>query len=370
MKRIILLIHLACLCVFYISPTAADNRHPSTEEIRKMQPIERLQACCSILQDSSLSVEMKNQFIQIFAQDARNLSPLYGKSKMPINSTQWIGHLSQGLKTFPENQNIVFAIEPLLINDQQYDRALGVIEPYHQKHPCHETTAWMNYCSSVQDEPSNIETLPKFDIHFCVLTNNPNAHKRCTIQQLKREILILNRTFRTLKKRPVIQFQFKSASFFGDIELYDSPLEQMTNNQQSFDSNLFNQYFNECKLSKIRDPKAINFYIYDSYHEKTGYSDITSHGRRNSNRPYILIDWQRLNNNVQNPTAHEMGHAFGLGHVAVPGAAINTPTNIMSSTQYGFGSGGNRKLGFTEAQMAIILYHAKRTARRLSVSDF
>ncbi len=370
MKQIILFSHLVCLCVFCISPTSADSRYPSTKEILEMQPVKRLHACCSILQDNSISVDMKHQFIKIFAQDARNLSPLYGKSKIPINSTEWIDHLSQGLKAFPGDENIVFAIGQLLINDQRYNRALDVIEPYHQKHPCHETTAWMHYCTSVQDEPSNDVSLPVFDVHFCVLTNNPNAHTQCTLQQLKREILILNRTFRTLKKRPVIQFQFKSASFFEDIQAYHSPLEQMTNNQQPFGSNLFNQYFNECKLSKIRDPKAINFYIYDSYHEKTGYNDITSHGRRNSNRPYILIDWQRLNNKVQNPSAHEMGHAFGLGHVAVPGAAINTPTNIMGSTQYGFGSGGNRKLGFTEAQTAIILYHAKRTARRLSVSDF
>ncbi|MCK4960773.1 MAG: metalloprotease, partial [Planctomycetes bacterium] len=87
---------------------------------------------------------------------------------------------------------------------------------------------------------------------------------------------------------------------------------------------------------------------------------------RNSNWPYVLIDWERLNKNVQNPEAHEMGHAFGLGHVAVPGATMQTPTNIMASTEHGFGSGGTRNLGFTESQAAIILYHAKRTLSRLN----
>ncbi len=61
-----------------------------------------------------------------------------------------------------------------------------------------------------------------------------------------------------------------------------------------------------------------------------------------------------------------MGHAFGLGHIAVPGAKMNSPTNIMASRQYGFGSGGKRNIGFTEAQKAIIIYHAKRTLGRFS----
>ena len=116
----------------------------------------------------------------------------------------------------------------------------------------------------------------------------------------------------------------------------------------------------------MRDKKAINFYIYDSYNSTSKYDDITSHGKRNSNWPYVLIDWQRLNNNIQNPEPHEMGHAFGLYHVAVPGAKMDSPTNIMASIGYGFGSGGRRNIGFTEAQEAIIIYHAKRTLARFS----
>jgi hypothetical protein len=61
-----------------------------------------------------------------------------------------------------------------------------------------------------------------------------------------------------------------------------------------------------------------------------------------------------------------MGHAFGLYHVAVPGATFKTPTNIMCSKEFGFGSGGLRNLGFTEAQSAIIAYHTKRSLRRLN----
>jgi hypothetical protein len=34
-----------------------------------------------------------------------------------------------------------------------------------------------------------------------------------------------------------------------------------------------------------------------------------------------------------------------------------------------FGSGGKRNLGFTEAQAAVILHHAKRTYQRLGLSE-
>jgi len=83
----------------------------------------------------------------------------------------------------------------------------------------------------------------------------------------------------------------------------------------------------------------------------------------------VLIDWARLNNQGQNPEAHEMGHAFGLGHVGVPGASMRNETNVMASVGEGFGSGGTRNLGFTEAQSALVRYHAQRTCQRLGLAD-
>ncbi len=357
---------ISFLCNFTVF---ADHTRRSVEEIQKKPPTERIQIYSSVLQSNQIPLETKNDLIKAFAQDARNLSPQYGKSSVKINQKQWINFLFQGIEALPEDQNIVFALTQLLINNKQYKCALQVIEPYHKKHPSHETTAWLDYCLVHTIAESPEEESPIFDVHFCILTENPEARKKCTLEQLKHEVLILNRTFQTFKKKSLIKFRFKSASFFEDIQADQSPLEQMTNNGQPFDSNRFNEHYNQCRNLKIRDTKAINFYVYDSHNSQSGYKDITSHGRRNSNRPYILLDWQRLNNNVQNPSAHEMGHAFGLGHVAVPGATLGMPTNIMCSTQYGFGSGGNRRLGFTEAQSAVILYHAKRTKQRLLNSD-
>jgi len=286
-----------------------------------------------------------------------------------MNQEEWIDWLSEGMEAFPDDQDLVYALAPILINHHQYRHALQAIAPYHKKHPYHDTAAWTEYCSARMTAPAPEKELPVFDIHFCVLTDNPKAKKKCTIEQFKREVLILNKTFRTLKNEPLVSFRYKSASLFEDISSNGGELERMSNNGQPFDSNKFNEYFNLCKDAKIRDARAINFYIYDSHNSTAGYDDVTSHGRRNSNQPYIVIDWERLNNNLQNPSAHEMGHAFGLGHVAVPGATITTPTNIMCSTQYGFGSGGNRRLGFTESQAAIVLYHAKRTQQTLAKSN-
>ncbi len=351
------------LCIYAVS---AGETHPAIEGILKKSPTERIRIYPSVFRNASIPLDARNVLLKVFAQDARNLSPRYGRSSVRIDQREWIGLLSEGLEAFPGDQDIVYALATLLINIREYQRALQIVEPYHKTHPYHDTLAWMEYCSAhTMAEPPKKE-LPVFDIHFCVLSNSPEAKKKCTLKQLKREVLILNKTFKTLGNKSLVNFRYKSASFYEDIRPFHSELELMTNNGRPFDSNKFNEYFNQCKNPELRDQQSINFYIYDSYNSKAGYDDITSHGRRNSNRPYILIDWKRLNNNVQNPSAHEMGHAFGLGHVAVPGATLKTVTNIMSSTQYGFGSGGNRRLGFTESQVAIILYHAKRTRQRLS----
>jgi hypothetical protein len=83
----------------------------------------------------------------------------------------------------------------------------------------------------------------------------------------------------------------------------------------------------------------------------------------------MLIDWERLGGNVQNAEVHEMGHCFGLGHTGVPGAGMNTSTNIMTSIGEKFGSGGKRDLGFSEAQTAMIHYHAQRSSGRLALNN-
>jgi hypothetical protein len=137
---------------------------------------------------------------------------------------------------------------------------------------------------------------------------------------------------------------------------------------QPYSNDAVTKAFNACQDPKVRDQGAINVYIFDSHSAKAGLGDPTSHGIRNSNRPFMLIDWQRLGGNLQNAEPHEMGHCFGLGHVGVPGASGLTSTNIMASSGEDFGSGGQRDLGFSESQAALILYHAQRTHSRLGLN--
>jgi len=96
-----------------------------------------------------------------------------------------------------------------------------------------------------------------------------------------------------------------------------------------------------------------------------GFKDATGHGRRNSGRPFVFLDWQRLNHGDQAAEEHEMGHAFGLEHICVPGATRQTPTNIMASADCGKGSGGLRNLGFNEQQTATILRYGQQIRDRL-----
>ena len=136
--------------------------------------------------------------------------------------------------------------------------------------------------------------------------------------------------------------------------------------KEEYNSDRWADKFNECSDKKVKDPSAVNFFIFDSYSKKQGYADRTSHGKRNSNRPYVLIDWVRLDHKVQSPEEHEMGHAFGLDHVYVKGAKITDSTNIMASAESGEGSGGLRDIGFNNKQVATIREYAVRIRDRLN----
>jgi hypothetical protein len=340
------------------------------KQVVQLPATKRVAECLRILKGKSLPKNLRQQYITLFASDVKSLSSQYGKSILDTQEDLWIEILLEGLTNDPKNQDIVFSLSHLLINSQQYRRAIDVIKPYHEETPGHESTAWLEYCISKTALEDNftfkaIETIPIIDLHFCVITANPEAQRIATITQFKKEVDILNKTFVTLDNKPIVQFRFKSASMYKTVRDTNSSFLALGDSKEPYSSNSWAKLFNECLDTRIRDPYAINFYIYDSYNPQDGFGDKTCHGKRNSNRPYLLIDWERLDNKIQNPESHEMGHAFGLYHVAVPGAILKTPTNIMCSTEFGFGSGGLRNLGFTEAQSAIIAYHTKRTLKRL-----
>src|SRR4029453_19092516 len=119
-----------------------------------------------------------------------------------------------------------------------------------------------------------------------VLTRNPQAQRAATLEQCKKECEILNATFRTLDGKPLARFQFKGHSSHQQIKNTPSELLAFGDRVEECDTNQFVKAFNACKDRRVRDPQAINFYIYDSYAANPGFADTTSHGKRNSNHPF------------------------------------------------------------------------------------
>lgn len=206
---------------------------------------------------------------------------------------------------------------------------------------------------------------PQFDVHFAVITRNPEAHRVATRAQLEKEVEILNAHFVSERRNAVLVFKLKSVALYDEIKGSACELVGLGDRAQEFDSGHADRAFNACAEPLVRDPHAINFYVYDAYARAKGFDDATGHGRRNSNRPYVFLDWKRLNHAGQAPEEHEIGHAFGLGHECVPGATPRTSTNIMASAECGKGSGGMRDLGFNARQVESILRYAALITERL-----
>jgi hypothetical protein len=357
-----------CTCIFPL-PAFADVA-AVVATIERLPRTQRLVAYQTAMVRPGVTDADRVSLIKVFSGHAKRVSPLYGESRFPFDQPRWTSILSYGFKADSNDADTAWALCKILINRQDYRSALPVAAAFEKAHADHHhAVAWHAWCRDKLESGRDPGEMLTFPLHFCVLTRNPAAHRAATIEQCRKECKILNTTFRTLDDQPLVRFEFKGFSSYADVASSDSEFIRFGDSSVPYDSNAVARAFNDCTDARIRDRQAINFYIYDSYSREKGFKDNTSHGKRNSNRPYVLIDWARLNNQGQNPEAHEMGHAFGLYHVGVPGATMNTPTNIMGSVGEGFGSGGKRNLGFTEAQSALVLYHAKRTHQRLGLAN-
>ncbi|RZF55630.1 hypothetical protein EXE30_02150 [Acinetobacter halotolerans] len=205
-----------------------------------------------------------------------------------------------------------------------------------------------------------------FDIHFTILTSNPSAQMVATLSQMEEEVNILNTYFVKEDRSPIIKFKFKSVSFYNDVKDSNCDFVSVVNSATPYNSDGWAALFNACNDPLVKDKNAINFYVYDGYSVANGFNEKDSHGKRNSNRPYVMLDWQRINHNIQSPEEHEMGHAFGLDHVCVPGATINSSTNIMASAGGCDGSGGKRDIGFNDSQVNTIMYYVPLIKAKLA----
>ena len=177
---------------------------------------------------------------------------------------------------------------------------------------------------------------------------------------MHREVDILNTYFVTEKREKIVEFRFKSAHFYPEIKNSSCDFIELGDFTGKYDKSRVKKNYFGCMDKKVRDPKAINIFIIDSYSPKYGFAYTTSRGGFNHGKqPFILLDWERLDHTKMSPEEHEMGHAFGLGHVCEPGAKRNSHTNIMASSSNCKGSAGLRDIGFNEEQTQKILKNAQ-----------
>lgn len=201
----------------------------------------------------------------------------------------------------------------------------------------------------------------RFNVHFSIITNNPLA-TLATEAQMREEVRILNTYFVSETDENLVEFIYQDTSLYADVSGSGCDLVTMSDDGIQYSSDDWEAAIDACADPSVVDPDAINFFVYDAQ------GSATSRGRRNQNHPYVLIDYARLNHTNQSPEEHEMGHAFGLGHLCVTGAVLASSTNIMATAgdytdaagnivDCAF-SGGQRDLGFTPDQVAEILLNA------------
>lgn len=202
------------------------------------------------------------------------------------------------------------------------------------------------------------DDLPVVNVSFIFTTNRPEAQAFDSKKQMYKELGILNQYFVDENNQKIFKFKFHRYYSYQDFSKRKCDLANHLNQPKGLIADNIPGAVKTC--FPRRKSKEVLFFIYDSYGDKLKYADVTSWGFRNQGQPFILIDWERLNYQIQAASVHEMGHAFGLSHVCAPKATKATPTNIMTSYDCKLGSGGLRNLGFTQEQLSIMLENYKR----------
>jgi hypothetical protein len=195
--------------------------------------------------------------------------------------------------------------------------------------------------------------LPRIPIHFVVLSSSSDVHRFVTIEQLDREIEILNSRFVRENREKLFGFYRKYVSFYSDIAKSDCKLLRL-GDQHNKPSPTDLALFHNCQDRRIRDPGAINFYIFKSYYEGNTLAKNSFAG--GAAVPLLMINWERMVTRYKAAQEHEMGHIFGLEHIKACGSTSATNTNIMATSDDSCeGDGGNRNVGFYDDQVSVIM---------------
>lgn len=204
-----------------------------------------------------------------------------------------------------------------------------------------------------------------FPVQVVMLTQSKKALEQIDERRILASIEQLNANFRTLEGEVLVKFSPVVFRRHADAQDSRCALLKLGDLDAPYHGETVARWVNECNDEAVKSRSHINVYIVDSYSAERGFAHQDGHGRRNSNRPYVLLDWERVISGYQSPLEHEMGHAFGLGHVCEPGATVKTSTNIMASADCKKGSGGLRDLGFTADQADTIRKYAELIHKKL-----
>lgn len=198
--------------------------------------------------------------------------------------------------------------------------------------------------------------LPTVKVNFVFATNHVEAQKFDHLDQMKKELDILNRYFVSETNQPIFKFELNQYIPYQKFKQLKCNLSKVLESPKAIERSVLIENFQQCFPSKTKKPEVYVF-IFDGYNPKLGFKAADSWGFHNGGRPLVLLDWERLNYRVQAALPHEMGHAFGLRHVCIKGAKLKDATNLMASKGGCDGSGGQRNIGFNDQQLKIIQEH-------------
>ncbi len=215
-----------------------------------------------------------------------------------------------------------------------------------------------------------------FPIHFVIMTDQLTGSDASIEGLMRDQIDTLNRYFTEEdsafppdNRRRIVTFSYKSTTFYQEaLNMGGATVDFLTPNFDFDDRHDFQSLFNAENRSRLRDPNAINIYIVDAQNTSN------SHAKNNSNRPYIFLDYARINGDANRVGVqeHEMGHCFLLDHECIPSASSSSSTNFMASagdyqdnadcmwtggvsTVDCSESGGTRDLGLDACQTQVVL---------------